>query len=264
MGALSTLLTIAIGIYAPANCRCIWVLSLIVAILWGLYSIYPKKRIFINFPQKRNIQIRIGDLFSIKEKNGIIVIPVNNYLDTQLENDIVGYNTIHGKFIIYYQRHYIGKDLDAEISRAIARDEIKSSKSMKKRKAVLNRKLESYPLGTVVRLIESDKQYYLVVATEFDEDNHVIHQPEKFTYMLLQMMKWINKYNSGHPVYLPLIGSGQTGLNLSKQKALCHLLYCFSMVDHYVTTGGTTILVYPNDKKDISLNQILYEFKNLK
>ena len=112
-------------------------------------------------------------------------------------------------------------------------------------------------------MFEEDKQYYLVVATEFDENNHVIYQPEKYTYMLLTMMEKINTYNSGHPIYMPIIGSGQTGLNLSKQKTLCHILQCFSLVDHYVTMGGTTIVVHKRDTKFISLNKVKYEFNNL-
>ena len=112
-------------------------------------------------------------------------------------------------------------------------------------------------------MFEEDKQYYLVVATEFDENNHVIYQPEKFTSMLLSMMGKINTYNSGHPVYMPIIGSGQTGLNLSKQKTLCHILQCFNLADHYVTTGGTTILLHKKDKKYVALNKVKYEFNNI-
>lgn len=81
--------------------------------------------------------------------------------------------------------------------------------------------------------------------------------------MLLSMMGKINTYNSGHPVYMPIIGSGQTGLNLSKQKTLCHILQCFNLADHYVTTGGTTILLHKKDKKYVALNKVKYEFNNI-
>ena len=260
MGTLSTLMTIIIGIYSPFNTTCIWEVCLLAAIIWGVYSICPKNHISVNFVRRRVIQIAFGDLFKV-ERNSIVVIPVNNYLDTQLEYDVIGANTVHGQFITYYQQNYPEKNLDDEIDKAIKRDGISSyGKEELERKNVRNGKLDKYPLGTVVRLFEKDREYYLVVATEFDRDNHVIHQPEKYTYMLLRMMYWINKYNSGHPVYLPIMGAGQTGLNLSKQKILCHMLHCFELAEHYVTTGGTTILLRCEDRKEISLNQIQYEF----
>ena len=203
----------------------------------------------------------MGDLFDT-ERGSIVIIPVNNYLDTQLEHDVIGPHTVHGLFIQHYRDKYPGKNLDNEINNAIARDGILSSGSVPLRRNVSG-KLDKYPLGTIVRLFEEDKQYYLVVATEFDENNHVIYQPEKFTSMLLSMMGKINTYNSGHPIYMPIIGSGQTGLNLSKQKTLCHILQCFNLADHYVTTGGTTILLHKKDKKYVALNKVKYEFNNI-
>ena len=231
------------------------------SIAWGFSSIIPGKEIRIDFIRRRRIRVKVGDLFDT-ERGSIVVIPVNNYLDTQLQHDVIGPRTVHGLFIQHYRDKYPRKNLDDEITNAISRDGILSSGSVASRRNVSG-KLDKYPLGTVVRLFEEDKQYYLVVATEFDENNHVIYQPEKYTYMLLTMMEKINTYNSGHPIYMPIIGSGQTGLNLSKQKTLCHILQCFSLVDHYVTMGGTTIVVHKSDTKFISLNKVKYEFNNL-
>lgn len=259
MGTVSCILTIAIGIWPVLNCSCMWQCCLAVSVFWGISTIIPNDRIQITYIRRRTIQVKIGDLFQT-EQGSIVIIPVNNYLDTQLEHDIIGPRTVHGLFITHYQNKYPTKNLDEEINNALARDGIRASEHVPSRRAVMNGKLDKYPLGTVVRLFEEDKQYYLVVATEFDENNHVIYQPEKFTFMLLSMMEKINTYNSGHPVYMPIIGSGQTGLNLSKQKTLCHILQCFNLADHYVTTGGTTIIVH---KKEVALNKVKYEFNNM-
>ena len=261
MGTISCILTIFIGIWPRFNCSCMWGCCLFASIAWGFSSIIPGKEIRIDFIRRRRIRVKVGDLFDT-ERGSIVVIPVNNYLDTQLQHDVIGPHTVHGLFIQHYRDKYPRKNLDDEITNAISRDGILSSGSVASRRNVSG-KLDKYPLGTVVRLFEEDKQYYLVVATEFDENNHVIYQPEKYTYMLLTMMEKINTYNSGHPIYMPIIGSGQTGLNLSKQKTLCHILQCFSLVDHYVTMGGTTIVVHKSDTKFISLNKVKYEFINL-
>lgn len=262
MGTISCVLTIAIGIWPMLNCSCVWQCCLAISVFWSISSVLPSDEISIEFIRKRTIRVKVGDLFDT-ERGSIVVIPVNNYLDTQLKHDVIGPHTVHGIFIKYYHEKYPEKNLDIEIDNAIIRDGIQSLGSVPSRKTVLNGKLDKYPLGTIVRLFEEDKQYYLVVVTEFDENNHVIYQPEKFTLMLLTMMNNINTYNSGHPVYMPIIGSGQTGLNLSKQKTLCHILQCFNLADHYVTTGGTTIIVHKSDMKNVALNKVKYEFNNM-
>lgn len=122
---------------------------------------------------------------------------------------------------------------------------------------------DAYPLGEVVRLKEGDLQYYLVVATEFDEENHVINQPEKYSMVLMTLIKKIDHWNSGVPVFLPIMGSGQTGLSLSKQEIVTEMLSCFNLAEHYVANGGTTILVYDDDMKDLSLNKIKYLFSKI-
>lgn len=58
---------------------------------------------------------------------------------------------------------------------------------------------------------------------------------------------------NGVPVYLPIIGSGQMGLPLTKQEIITEMLSCFNLAEHYASTGGTTILVYGSDIKEISL-----------
>ena len=106
-------------------------------------------------------------------------------------------------------------------------------------------------------------QYYLVVATEFDEDNHVINQPEKYSMVLMTLIKKIDRWNSGVPVFLPIIGGGQMGLSLTKQEVVTEILSCFNLAEHYVANGGTTILVYDNDMKELSLNKIKYLFSKI-
>lgn len=52
---------IIIGIYSPFYITCIWRVCLLVAIIWGVYSISPGKRISVNFVRRRVIQIAFED-----------------------------------------------------------------------------------------------------------------------------------------------------------------------------------------------------------
>lgn len=162
-----------------------------------------------------------------------------------------------------YKKQYPSKDLEQEITKAIQADRLQPSGTYLNRKNVNGTHELAYSLGEVIRLKEGDLQYYLAVSTEFDEDNHIINQPEKYSMLLLKLIKKIDRWNSGVPVYLPIIGSGQMGISLTKQEIITEMLSCFNMAEHYTSTGGTTILVYDNDIKEISLNKIKYQFSKI-
>lgn len=261
MALLSTFCTILVGMFScMSNCPCIWWACLGLSIFYALVKLIPVSKISLHLGPRKDILIEKRDLFAIKQ--GIIVIPVNDYFDTQLTNAVIAANSVHGQFIKYFERNFPQRDLDNEIKQALARDGIMPSGHRFNRMGVNNDKSAKYELGTIARIMIDNLQFYLVVATEFDVNNHVINQPEKLSFMLMQMLKNIDTYNSGHPVYMPLIGSGQSGYNLGKEASVRHLLQCVSLANHYVTTGGTTICIYKDDSKDISLNKIKYDFQN--
>lgn len=262
MGVLSGLVTIASVAFPSINgCTCIWYTCLGLSVLWGIHKVIPETDIEVEFIKRRTIKISKGSIWDVKK--GIVVVPVNNFFDTQVDDYVVGKGTLHGQFVNLYSRLYNTKNLDKEIIKSIEGDRIQSTGVYEDRKHVKNGHKEAYPLGEIIRLKEGDLQYYLVVATQFDEDNHVIYEPEKYTMMLLRMINKISKWNSGVPVYLPIIGSGQTGLPLTKQEILSEMLTCFNQAEKYVALGGTTIMVYDDDMKDVSLSKIKYQFKNI-
>lgn len=262
MGVLSGLVTVAsVAFPCIIGCTCIWYACLGISLLWGIWKVVPSTKIEVEFVKKRSIKVSKGSIWDIK--SGIVIIPVNNFFDTQADDIIIGKGTLHGQFINKYSELYKGKNLYAEIKKSIACDSIKCKATYENRKNVIGEHNDAYELGEIVRLREGNLQYYLVVATQFDEDNHVIYEPEKYSMMLLKMIEKINKWNSGVPVYLPIIGSGQTGLPLTKQEVLTEMLMCFEQADKYIALGGTTIMVYDDDMNEISLNKIKYHFNRI-
>lgn len=266
MGVVSAIVTIVVAVKSDLIKDNYWVLfgCLGISLLWGIKRAYPKHKITISFAHNRTVDVRKGNIWDVK--NGIVVVPVNNFFDTQVDDIVIGKNTLHGQFVDLYKKRYPTKNLNQEIRKALQADNIKSSGTYSDRKHVIDDgedHSKAYPLGTVARLKEGNLQYYLVVVTEFDEENHIINQPEMYSVILLKLIKQIDKWNSGVPVYLPIIGSGQMGLPLTKQEIVAEMLSCFNMAEHYVAIGGTTILVYENDMKDISLNRIKYQFSKI-
>lgn len=266
LGVLSAFVTI---LSVWSNDKCFWqsllhlapYVCFAIACLWAIYKVFPRTCITITFHknEERVIKVQKGDIWSIQK--GIVVIPVNNFLDIQDDDIIIAKRSLHGMFIDKFRQKYKDKDLDSMIKQAVKNDGIAPSGNYTDRMNLQDDKhCTCYPLGTVVRLKLGDLQYYLVVATEFDKDNHVIHEPEKYSMMILTMLQHIHIWNSEVPVYLPIIGSGQMGLPLTKQEVLTEMLSCFNLAERYVALGGTTILIYKGDMKDISLNKLSYQF----
>ena len=80
----------------------------------GLMSI-SKKQICLKLNHNTTAHIFVGDLFS---QNGIIVIPVNEYFDTLVGENVVSEDTLHGKFINQYFADNIS-ELDNKMNLAL-------------------------------------------------------------------------------------------------------------------------------------------------
>lgn len=262
MGILSTLITIVVAFnqdFFQGKIYLLYVLF-VVSVGYAILRVFPCEEVTIEFIKRRTINVKFGNIWDVKK--GIVVVPVNNYLDTQVDDVIISSRSLHGQFVKVFKKKYPERDLDAAINGAIRKDGINPIGKQHDRKNVIGH-VEKYELGQVIRLMNDDGlQYYLVVSTEFDEDNHIIKQPERFSFMLLNMIKNIEKWNSGIPVNLPVIGSGQMGLELSEQEILLHIMQCFNFADKYVALGGTTIWVYNGDKDRVSLNHLKHQLND--
>lgn len=263
MGLVSVIITIISAVKPDilVGRHWIWYVCIGISVVYAVYKVLPRKQISISFFKRRVVEVKKGNIWDVKK--GIVVIPVNNFFDTQVDDIVIGKRTLHGQFVEMYKKQYPSKDLDQEILKAIQADRLQPSGTYNNRKNVNGTHELAYPLGEVIRLKEGDLQYYLAVSTEFDEDSHIINQPEKYSLFLLKLITKIDRWNSGVPVYLPIIGSGQMGIPLTKQEIITEMLSCFNLAEHYASTGGTTILVYDNDIKEISLNKIKYQFSKI-
>lgn len=68
------------------DCDWVWYASLCVSFVYSAWRIKPKKNITINLARGRSIAVGQGNVWDVKK--GIIVVLVNNFLDTQVD-DIV-------------------------------------------------------------------------------------------------------------------------------------------------------------------------------
>lgn len=264
IGAIGVVLGIVSAI-CPCCISCYWYWFLIGACLicigWCLIKLLPRKAIDVKINKGLKVQIRQKDILSDDITKGIVVIPVNNYLDTQVDNVVISKEKLHGKFVEYFQKTYKDINLEEEIQKALEADEIRPAgrHNGKRKNLAEGTKLDQYPLGTVIRIKVSDEKFFfLVVASEFNEDNHVIPQLENNPVMLINLFKKINMWNNDLPVYMPLIKGAQMGQECGLQDHLELLLRSLSIIHPYVTVGGTKVCLLEQDMQEISLNRIKY------
>ena len=238
-----------LGLYALFG---LLLLSIVIAVLMA----WPTKSIEIKITQTTTLKIYEGDIFSIKK--GVVVIPFNDYFDTLVDNKIVGSGTLHGMFVNKFRKEHPEINLDEEIRKSLSAYEYKEKKDIQ-----IEGKQYKYPLAAVARVsVSPELHYYLLAATEFNWENHPIDQPEKYSYILQKLYKYINTNCSGLPVYIPIIGTGQMGLDLTKEDVLFEMIHNMMLVKPYVTRSGSNIVIYKGDMPEISLNRIKYLFRH--
>lgn len=264
LGIWSTMTTIVTIISSTSDWgKCKWLffsLAIIMSFVISWCQVYcKKKKLTISINHRSNVNISYGDIF---EKDGVIVIPVNDYFDTHLGDGIIAENTVHGKFIKKYFRNNV-YELDTMINNALP---ISSSEENEERKRN-NLKFKKYPLGTCARIFYDNKVFLLIASTCFNKNNHAELKISEYPILIQKLYYNIEQFHENNPVYIPLIGSGLGGLNRTKMQLLNYMIAGTFYIDQFCINQGINIILYPEHEKtlpDINLNIIKYQFNNYK
>ncbi len=228
---------------------------ILISICYGLVSIRKKSNITLSLTPKVKAKIYEGDLLA---QNGIIVIPVNDYFDTIVDNKIISENTLHGMFI----KRFFGGDeqnLKSQITKKLSTVTPASVNTTRKHG---NKK--RYPLGTVVEVTKNGGVFYLVALTRFNENHRAEIKNIEYQQVLCSLFSYIHQFSQGRKVNLPLMGSGHSGVNLSKQKLLEFLLFSIAMNDNLTLIGGIDIVLHTSNKDEINLTMTEILFNSIK
>lgn len=227
---------------------------LLLSIIYGFFTIREKSKIELKLSEKVKAKVLFGDLFQGEE---IIVIPVNEYFDTLVDDKVIASKTLHGLFI----RNYFGgneSDLKQQIKNGLS--------NLKPIEVNSNRKTdnkEKYPIGTVCEVKKGNNVFYLVALTRFNENHRAEITNSEYQRVLCDLFTFIEQNSQGRKVNIPLIGAGHSGVSLSKQKLLEFLLFSIALNDNLTLINGINIVLHDSvkDKVDLSLTEIL--FKNM-
>ena len=200
--------------------------------------IYSKGNTSVNLMVDDLMRIAFNDKYIPGKK--IVVIPVNTTFDMVLTNpdepiQHVSELTIHGKWI-------------QKMS-----EKGKSSKNLKDLiQLSLQHKFSNndgeYPVGAIAVIKYKDVYFYLLAISIFDEMGTAHSTIELFDSALEQLLSYYNSNGQGHPIYIPLMGTGMTRLNLTHSESYKIIKEkILSRIDKM--SGNISIVIYTKDKE---------------
>ena len=242
-------------LYAPSTC-CKIIVGVFILLLSGLYAWYQilrkPKSLKLEINKRTKLYIQKENLMAV---NGIKVIPVNEYFDTHNGDGIINPSSLHAQFLSLFDGRIevLRQKIESQLS------QIQPLPSNRQRSMVPGLPQVRYPLGTCIRITDNGNTYMLVAVTRFDQNEHVDVATEEYPEIIRKMYNGIEHLQDGNPVYLPLIGSGISGYQLTNMQILNTLVQMAHNADRLAVTKGIHICIY-DDKQMDSLNLNIIEY----
>lgn len=226
---------------------------LVVCFVYAYRKLFCKKdKLELAINKRTTLYIQKENLMAA---NGVKVIPVNEYFDTHNGDGIINPSSLHGKFLSLFDGRI--DELRQEVETQLA--QIQPLPSNRQRTMVPGLPQVRYPLGTCIRITDNGNTYMLVAVTRFDQNEHVDVATEEYPEIIRKMYNGIEHLQDGNPVYLPLIGSGISGYQLTNMQLLDTLVQMAHNADRLAVTQGIHICIY-NDMQMESLNLNIIEY----
>lgn len=213
--------------------------------------VLPKNKVAIKLSETVSANIYYGDIFKQK---GTIVIPVNEYFDTIVDDEIVSSNTLHGIFI----KNVFGgnvSELELQIKSSLYSVHILDTNTDREKG---NQK--RYKLGTVAQVEKNGIKYFLVAFTRFNTNNRAEVTKTEYQQIICSLFDYVEQYSQGFKLVLPLIGSGHSGVGLPKQKLLEFLVFAIQLNDKLTLVNGVDIVLHKSLKSELNLNILKYQY----
>jgi hypothetical protein len=190
------------------------------AATWFVKHIYEVRSVSFNLPTTNTkIEIRYGDLF--KEKTNWL-IGAGEYFDSEV-GQVVSKNSLHGKLI---DNVYNG---DAAAFRSLVDAALVGVKSTRTPRLIAP-KLK-YEIGTTAVLANGSHKVFLVAMSRTHPETHKASSDVPTLWLALRgALESIHHHGNGASISLPLIGNGQSSVNIEPQHLL--RLIVLALVDY--------------------------------
>ena len=231
----------------------VFLFIVLLSVGYALRSIFCKKKdLTICINKRTQMTIKKGNIFNA---NGMKVIPVNEYFDTHLGDGIINETSLHGQFLSQYKERIpeLRKMIDERLSH------IEPLASNRNRDMVDDLPQKRYPLGACIRVAVDGQHYLLVATTRFNSNEHVETSAEEYPEVIRKLFNGIEQLNDGNAVYMPLVGSGISGYELTNMQILNTIVQAAHNANRLSLTNGLYLYLYDEKQIDsINLNVIKY------
>jgi len=186
------------------------IVGLIASFLWAAYSVCKLSKISFKIANcNTTIEIFFGDIF---KQDGIRAIPVSVYFETELGKPVSDVS-LHGIFIKTFFSDY-PHELDAQIDK-----QLKDEEPLEVEK--IEGKNQCFKIGTTALVTVKNDRYILFALTNADPVTLKASSDVELMWRALHKL-WERARNesNGHPVNLPLVGSGLSNLGLTARDLL--------------------------------------------
>lgn len=234
----------------PESCNKLLLLSILVLFMFLVSFIicYVKsKSCQIVISKKTVLNIFFGDLFKM---NGNIVIPVSEYFDMVVDEKYVSSKTLHGMFVKKIFSNNV-MNLEQLITNNLKERGIEGIYDKKRKKF-------KYPVGTTAIIRIGDINYFLFVLTKFNRNNKAYCNIEDYYTALQRLLKNLNDFSQGQPIYMPLIGGGLSNVNMSKTDLIHSIILSIKSNRHFEAIAGINLILTDNIKNEVDLFDIQY------
>lgn len=259
VGTISSVVTLVSFVFQLQNPSCLVVLLYIFAVIvlsiaFALWQTWKKKAIKLKISNNLTISVDAGDLFSFAQNDNYVVIPVNEYFDTIVDEKVINKGSLHGQFILNYFADN-PTTLHEEIEDYLAIQQIEGTIVSRDHSKGYNKK---YPLGTCAIIKHDHTNFVLLALTHFDEEDHAYVELSEFGRSISHMCHFLTDKVGTTPVYMPLMGMGLSRLNQSAQFILEYTLDTIVGIKDLAVLGGINVVIYPPVAKTVNLNEIKY------
>src|SRR5665213_1332319 len=210
---------------------------LIAAAIWFIKYIYEVRSVSFNLPTtSTKIEIRYGDLFQAQTD---WLIGVGEFFDSEV-GQVVSKNSLHGKLI---NKIYNG---DAMLFSSLVETALVDAKGTGVPRSISPRL--KYEIGTTAVLANGSHKVFLVAMSRTHPDTHKASSDVPTLWVALRgALESIHNHGTGAPISLPLIGNGQSSVNIEPQHLL--RLIVLALVDYGRKVGlpNQVSIIVPED-----------------
>lgn len=186
-----------------------------------------------------HLYVCFGDLFKAdelfqKDGAGSIVISVNRCFDTIVDDKLVSSSTIHGKFLKRLEEQHISQMTVASCIQSNLDEQVNIDTTLKPTRLAEKEKPEGnrdrYPAGMTAILNPRDLglldscRYFLLGLSCFDEHLTANTTEKEFQEAVCRMVDFFYNHSEGHPIALPLVGSGMSKTGIAPQQLFDYLV----------------------------------------